>query len=273
MPALSAVIITLNEELDIGRTVRALSFADEVLVVDSGSTDRTVEIARSLGARVLHHAFEGYGAQKRWSVEQAAHDWVLHLDGDEVVSPELGRNIRALLDAGEPPCAAYRICFPTVFLGRVMRHGPLAAKWKVRFFDRRRAAWTGSRVHELVQPDGPLGDLDGTALHYTTRDLSDCLQKLDAYSSLAAAELVRRGKRRGTLALVFTMPVQFFRHYLLDRNFLNGIPGLAWSLLDSLGSVMKYLKARELEEAGTSPARATPGGLPADPPGPGAPAA
>jgi len=271
MPALSAVLITLNEERDVGRTVQALSFADEVLVVDSGSTDRTVEMCRALGARVLHHPFQGYGAQKRWSVEQAAHDWILHLDADEVISPELGRNIRAMLDAGEPPCAAYRICFPTVFMGRLMRHGPLRAKWKIRLFDRRRAGWSESPVHELVQPRGALGDMQGTALHYTTRDLSDCLQKLDAYTTLAAGELVRNGRRRSMPALVLTMPVQFLRHYLFDRNFLNGIPGLAWSLLDSMGSVMKYLKARELEEAALR-SGAQRAGLP-EAPGPGAPPA
>ncbi|HVO17679.1 MAG TPA: glycosyltransferase family 2 protein [Anaeromyxobacter sp.] len=259
MPSLSAVIVTLNEEKDIARTVQALSFADEVLVVDSGSTDRTVELCQSLGARVLFHAFQGYGAQKRWSVEQAAHDWVLALDADEVVSPELGRAIRALLDAGEPPCAAYRICFPTVFMGSPLRHGPMSQRWKIRLFDRRRAAWSPARVHELVQADGPVGEVEGIALHYTTRDLSDGLQKLDHYSTLAGAELFRRGRRRGLLLLLLTFPAQFLRHYLLQRNFRNGVPGMAWSTLSALGSVMKHLKAWELETAARgAPAAGTP---------------
>jgi glycosyltransferase involved in cell wall biosynthesis len=258
MPALSAVIVTLNEERDIARTLAALSFADDVLVVDSGSTDRTVEISRAHGARVLHHDFQGYGAQKRWSVEQAAHDWVLALDADEVVSPELGRAIRALLDAGEPPCAAYRICFPTVFMGSPLRHGPMSHKWKIRLFDRRRAAWTEANVHELVHAGGPVGEVEGAALHYTTRDLSDGLQKLDAYTTLAAAELFRRGKRRNLLTILGTFPAQFFRHWVLQQNFRNGIPGLAWSILSAMGSVMKYLKARELEAAAARPAAAEP---------------
>jgi len=247
MTALSAVLITLNEEHNIARTIRALSFADEVLVVDSGSEDRTVEISRSLGARVLHHPFQGYGAQKRFSVEQARHDWVLHLDADEVVSPELGRSIRALLDAGEPPCAAYRICFPTVFMSVRLAHGPISGVWKTRLFDRRRASWTSSNVHEIVHPGGKVGTLSGMALHYTTRNISDALRKLDHYSTLAGKELARRGKRRSTLVMLFAMPVQFLRHYVLYRNFRNGIPGLTWSIFAALTSVMKHLKAWEVE--------------------------
>lgn len=249
MPALSAVLITLNEEHNIARTLGALAFADEVLVVDSGSTDRTVEICRSMGARVLHRDFDGFGPQKRYSVAQATHDWVLHLDADEVVSPELGRAVRALLDAGEPPCAAYRLARLTVFMGRPLLHGPTARELHLRLFDRRRAEWTDAPVHEQVVTRDPVGELPGTVLHYTTRDLSDAIRKLDRYSSLAAGELVRRGKRRGILKMIFTVPVQFLRHYLLYQNFRNGIPGLAWSYLNALGSLFKYVKARELEAA------------------------
>jgi glycosyltransferase involved in cell wall biosynthesis len=247
MPRLSAVIITRDEERDVARTVGALGFADEVLVVDSGSADGTVEVCRSLGARVLQHPFQGFGPQKRWAVEQAAHDWVLCVDADEVVTPELAAAIRALLAGGEPPCAAYRFRFLTMFMGRPLAHGPISRRLHVRLFDRRRARWTDVPVHEQVVTDGPVGELAGAVQHYTVRDLSESIGKMDAYSTLAAAELVRRGKRRGALGLVFTPPLQFLRHYLLLQNFRNGIPGLAWSFMNAMGSIMKYLKARELE--------------------------
>jgi glycosyltransferase involved in cell wall biosynthesis len=253
MPRLSVVIITRNEEVDVSRTLQAVSFADEVLVVDSGSTDRTVAQCRSMGARVLQHEFHGFGQQKRWAVEQAVHDWVLCVDADEVVTPQLADAIRVLLDRGEPPCSAYRFRFLTVFMDRLLEHGPVSRRRHVRLFDRRRAGWSSVPVHEQVESDGEVGELPGAILHYTVHDLSESIGKMDAYSTLAAAELVRRSKRRSTVALVLTFPVQFVRHYLLNQNFRNGIPGLAWSLLNALGSAMKYLKARELEAASRRP--------------------
>ncbi len=245
MPKLSAVLITRNEERDVARTLGALSFADEVVVVDSGSTDRTVEVCRGLGARVLSHPFQGFGPQKRWAVAQAAHDWVLCVDADEVVTPELAAAIRALLAAGEPPLAAYRFRFKTAFLGQVLEHGPVSRRLHVRLFDRRRAGWTDAAVHEQVVAEGPVGTLPGAVLHYTVRDLSESIGKMDAYSTLGAAELVRRGKRRGLVALLLTTPAQFFKHYVLNQNFRNGVPGLAWSIMNAVGSVMKHLTARE----------------------------
>jgi len=247
MEKLSAVIICRDEEQDIGRTLRALAFADEVLVVDSGSRDRTVEICRGLGARVLEHRFEGYGPQKRWAAAQARHDWILSVDADEVVDAQLAEAIQQLMSAGAPPCAAYQFRFLTVFMGQPLSHGPIAKKVHVRLFDRRRAGWTDVAVHEQVEAAGPVGTLPGSVLHYSVHDLSESLGKLDAYSSLGARELVRRGKRRGAVSLALTTPAQFLRHYLLYRNFLNGLPGLAWSVLNATGSVMKHLKARELE--------------------------
>jgi len=252
---LSAVVVTRDEEREVGRTIGALSFADEVLVVDAGSTDGTVGICRSLGAHVLQHAFEGFGPQKRWAVSQAAHDWVLCVNAGEVVTAELAAAIRQVLAAGEPPCAAYRFRFLTVFMGRPMSHGSMSRHLQVRLFDRRRAGFTDALVHEQVVADGPVGELSGTVLHYPVRDLSDRVAKMDADSTLGAVDLVRRGERLGGLALVFTPAVEFLRHYLVHQNFRNGIAGLAWSFLSAVGVAMKHLKARELEAAGDTRSR------------------
>jgi glycosyltransferase involved in cell wall biosynthesis len=242
---LSAVVITHNEERDVARTLDALAFADEIVVVDSHSTDRTVEVCQARGARVVTHGFRGFGPQKRFAVSLATHDWVLCVDADEVVTPELARSIRDLLSAeAEPPCAAYRVAFRTVFMGRELVHG--ARETHVRLFDRRRAGWDDAPVHESVIVRGETGLLPGHVLHRTARDVAEAINKLNAYTTRAADE--RRGRPvRGTAALLVSGAYHFFRHFVLRRQFLNGVPGFAWSMLFAVGSVVKHVKAHELE--------------------------
>jgi glycosyltransferase involved in cell wall biosynthesis len=250
MPRLSTVIIARDEEADIGRSLDAVRFADEILVVDSGSTDRTVEICRSRGARVLEHGFEGYGPQKRWAVAQSSNDWVLCIDADEVLTPDLARAIRELL-AGDPPLPAYRLTFHTVFMGRALSRGAIGRRGHVRLFDRRRARWNEARVHETVEVDGPVGSLPGVVHHHNVRDLSEAVVKLDRYSRLGAEELVRCGGRpRSAAALLALTPYHFLRHWLLNGNVLNGIPGFGWAFMLTATSVLKHLKVRELEGDG-----------------------
>jgi glycosyltransferase involved in cell wall biosynthesis len=259
----SAVVITRNEERDIVRTLDALAFADEVLVVDSLSTDRTAEICAARGARVVSRPFHGYGAQKRFAVSLATHDWVLCVDADEVVDAELARAVRALLGAERPPpCDAYALSFRTVFMGRQLRRG--AREVHVRLFDRRRAQWSDARVHEHVLTDGKVGTLPGLVLHESARDVAEAIEKLNLYTSRAALDL-RARPSRGAAALLLSGAWHFFRHYVLKRQFLNGVPGFAWSMLFSVGSVVKRLKGHELAE---HPAAAMPVPAPAPAPAP-----
>ena len=252
MRRLSAVVITHNEERDVGRTLDALAFADELVVVDSNSTDRTVEVCRSRGARVVSHAFRGYGPQKRFAVSLASHDWVLCVDADEVVTPELARAIRGLLATeAEPPCAAYRVAFRSVFMGRALLHG--ARETHIRLFDRRRAGWDDAPVHESVLVEGETGTLPGLVLHYTARDVGEAIDKLNAYTTRAASD--RRGRPvRGTAVLLASGAYHFFRHFVLRRHFLNGVPGFTWAMLFAVGSVVKHVKAHELAPGADAPA-------------------
>ena len=262
MHRLTAVVITHNEERDVGRTLDALAFADEILVVDSHSTDRTVEVCAARGARVVSHAFRGYGTQKRFAVGLASHDWVLCVDADEVVTPELASAIRAVLASDAPEFPAYRLQFRTVFMGRPLVHG--ARETHVRLFDRRRAGWDDAPVHETVRVNGEIGVLPGHVLHESARDVSEAIDKLNGYTTRAAID--RRGRPlRGVAALFGAGVYHFVRHFFFRRQFLNGVPGLAWSMLFAVGSVVKHVKAHELATLSDA---APEGGVPAARPAP-----
>src|SRR5690242_20586901 len=159
-PPLSAVLITRDAERLLAEVLAAVKWCDEILVVDSGSADRTIEIARNAGARVLRHEFEGYGRQKAWAVTQAANDWVLVIDADEIVTPELRREIERRLERDAGSYAGYEVPISLVFLGRLMRHGGEYKMRHLRLYDRRRGNYNANRVHERVELNGPIGRLD-----------------------------------------------------------------------------------------------------------------
>jgi glycosyltransferase involved in cell wall biosynthesis len=244
--ALSVAMIVLDEEERIERTLAALHCADEVVVVDGGSSDRTREICRAHGCRVLERPFDDFGSQRRFAVGHCTHDWVLSLDADEVMSPELNASIRGLLDQPDIPEAAFRIEMQLVFLGRPFRFGKHARERHVRLFDRTRAGYDGLEVHEGVAAAGPLGLLPGRVVHHSFRDIAHFLRKMDDYTTRGARSLARRGRSRHPLVTLLAWPFYFVRSYLLQGNLLNGVPGLVWSFLFSLQPVIKYLKLDEL---------------------------
>jgi glycosyltransferase involved in cell wall biosynthesis len=244
----SAVIITFNEEQDLPRTLAALDWADEILVVDSGSSDRTLAIASAVpGCRVLHRDFDGYGPQKRYAVSQAAHDWVFSVDADEVATPELAASIARLMAAGEPPLAGYEVGRRLHFLGREFRFGRESDAPVLRLFDRRRGAFQDVAVHERVEIEGPAGRLAGHLIHYSYRDLDDYFAKFNAYTTAVARKMHARGKRASPWDFVIRLPVAFMTYYLVHGNVLNGFPGFAWSALAAYYRGVRYLKLYELE--------------------------
>ncbi len=244
MPSLSAVLITRDAAGQLPACLASLAFCDEILVVDSGSTDGTVALARRAGARVVETHWRGFGPQKQFAVEQAAHDGVLCVDADERVSPELAANIVATLAAVPPgpTFAAYRFARRNRFMGRYLKHGEGYPDWSLRLFDRRHARWSDDAVHERVIAAGPVGTLAGDLLHDSAESLETYLAKQNRYSTLAAQAALAAGKRSSAARLLLSPLVRFIRFYFLRRGFLDGLPGLVHILIGCHASFAKHAK-------------------------------
>jgi glycosyltransferase involved in cell wall biosynthesis len=253
---LSLCVITRDAGKEIAGCLASVPFAGDVVVVDSGSRDDTLEVARGRGARVLAHAWEGYGAQKNFAVAQAAHDWVLCLDADERVSPELAAAIGELFAAAPRDAAgaaAYAMARRNRFLGRWLGHGEGYPDWNVRLFDRRRARWTDDPVHERVIADTPVGRVKGDLLHLSAESLDAYVAKQNRYTTLQAEALFARGARASAAQVVLSPLVRFVRFYFVRLGFLDGVAGFAHIAIGSFASFMKYAKLRALAVAAAAP--------------------
>lgn len=240
---LSVVVITLNAERQLASCLESAAFADELLIVDSGSTDTTLEIAKRHGARVLYQSWLGYGKQKHYAVTQARHRWVLCLDADERVSEPLRDSIRAALH--DPRHAAYEMPRRNRFMGRWLRFGEGYPDRGIRLFDRERAQWSEDAVHEKVIVRGTIGRLAGDILHESEAGLADYLSKQNRYTTLAA-EALRQNHRRVAPARLIVSPVfRFIKFYFLRLGFLDGVPGLVHIAVGCFNSFIKYAKVFE----------------------------
>src|SRR6185437_8382840 len=221
-PPVSVTIITLNEEKNLPRAIRSVSWADEVVVVDSGSVDRTVEIARSLGAKVVLNPWPGYGQQKNFAQHQASHDWVLNIDADEEVSPDLARVLlSAIQEAASRPDGARGFRFPrkTFYLGRWIKHGGWYPNYLVRVADRRQATWTEPSVHEELKVEGPVASLDEPLLHYTFSSIQDQILTNLRYAHLGSERLKRKGQHPSRLKLIGKPIGKFIETYVIKMGF------------------------------------------------------
>jgi glycosyltransferase involved in cell wall biosynthesis len=239
---LSAVLVTRNAASQLSACLAALAFCDEIVVVDSGSDDDTLAIARRHGARVVEQSWLGFGPQKHFAVGQASKDWVLCIDADERVSDELRASIETELAA--PKFHAYRFPRCNRFMGRYLRHGEGYPDWSLRLFDRRHARWSDDAVHEKVLTDTPIGELRGDLLHDSAETLAHYLAKQDRYTTLGADEALARGKRATLLHLLLSPVVRFVKFYFVRLGFLDGLPGLVHILIGCRNSYMKYAKMR-----------------------------
>jgi glycosyltransferase involved in cell wall biosynthesis len=256
---LSVTIITLNEAEHIGAAIDSVRWADEIVVVDSGSTDGTTDIARTRGATVITREWPGYVDQKNFAAERASHDWIFSLDADERVTPALAAEIRTLLAAG-PAAPAYRIARVTFHLGRWLRTTDFYPDSQTRLYDRRAARWRGKYVHESVSADGPVGRLNEEIQHYSYRDLHDHMDRINHYTSLAARQMHEAGRRTSPLDLLVHPPATFLRNFVLRRGFLDGGVGLTLSLVNAYAVFVKFAKLWELQRRPAPRAPAPPTG-------------
>ncbi|MFT4196703.1 MAG: glycosyltransferase family 2 protein [Pseudoxanthomonas sp.] len=234
LPKLSACIIAFNEADRLGDCLASLAFCDEVVVVDSGSTDGTRALAERMGARVLSRPFDGFRNQKQFAVDQAAHDWVLCLDADERVDPALRASIQAERKAGFARAPGYRFARLSEYYGRFLRHGTAYPDYVLRLFDRRRGGWRGNReIHEAVSVDGAVATLRGDLLHHPYRSFMQLLEKKQRYARMMAEYDFSRGKRASLAKLIVSPAWRFWRGWLLRGGFLDGWAGLVESYVSA----------------------------------------
>jgi glycosyltransferase involved in cell wall biosynthesis len=239
---LSACIITFNECDRIEACLRSLEFCEEVIVVDSHSTDGTRERAAALGARVIERDWPGYRSQKQFAVDAASHDWVLCLDADERVSAPLRAQIEQLRAGGFAGLAGCSLPRITDYFGRFLRHGNAYPDRLVRLFDRRRGRWVGDEIHENTRVEGRVVRLGGHLEHYAYRSLADHQRRMQRYAELMAAALYARGKRCGLGRVLANPAWRFVRGYGLRLGFLDGWRGLVFALIESNYVRRKYLQ-------------------------------
>lgn len=246
MPKLSVTIITLNEEDDIRDCLESVAWADEIVVVDAHSDDLTVEICREYTHRIFRRHWQGFASQKQFALEQARYPWVLSVDADERVTPELGDEIRALL-ASEPQHDGYLVPRRSYFLGKWLRHGGWYPGYQLRLFRRERTRLSERRVHEGFLVDGTVGKLSGDLIHLTHPTLEESLAKLNAYSTLEALD--RSTGRRVRWYDFATHAISgFFTRFVARRGFLDGMHGFSMALVAAMVEMAVYMKVWELQQ-------------------------
>ena len=240
---ISCVIITFNEEENIHRALNSVKWCDEIIVVDSGSTDKTIEICKEFNCQIYTKEFNGYGEQKRYAVSLAHNDWILSIDADEVVSDELYDEIKNIFNDDEIKFNGFFLPRSLIFLGKHFKYGRESKEYYLRLFDKNYGNFSSDKVHERVKLTGDTQKLNGTLQHYSYTNIEQYFNKFNSYTSKAAQVLFDEGnKGRNVVTIVLGFPVYFFKNYFIYRNFLNGMQGFLWALFSSLYPVIKYFK-------------------------------
>ncbi|HKT81928.1 MAG TPA: glycosyltransferase family 2 protein [Vicinamibacterales bacterium] len=252
MPKISVTVITKNEAHNLAAALASVAFADEIVIVDAESTDDTVRVAQRFTDRVLVRAWPGYVDQKNYAASMASHDWILSLDADERVTPELAAEIRSVMSR-DPAQAVFRMPRAAWYLGRWIRTTDWYPDRKPRLYDRRRARWTGKYVHETLAADGPIGDLRGELQHFPYKGIDDHLETINRYTRAAADQLHEDGARAGMAQCLLHPPLAFFRNYILKGGIRDGTAGFVISVMNAYYVFLKFAKLWELEQRRLQP--------------------
>ena len=242
MKKISCVIITLNEGKNIRRCLEALRWCDEIVVVDSGSTDETLEICKEFNCKIHHKDFTSFGEQKRFAVSLVENDWVLNIDADEVVSETLKDEIFSELNKEVIECVGFFLPRSLYFLGKRFKYGRESKEFYLRLFNKNLGNFSKDKIHEKVIANGKTKKLIGELLHYSYTSLHQYFEKFNSYTTKAAQELFENGKKRSLLLIILGFPVYFLKNYFLKGNFLNGTEGFLWALFSSFYPIVKYAK-------------------------------
>ena len=243
---LTGVVITRDESKSIRACLESLSFCDEIVVVDSGSTDDTGAIAASMGAKVIHHAWEGFGLQKKFAISCAQGPWILSLDADERISPPLAREITALKNCNFNGKSSFFLPFKKIFLGKKLNFGQSRGEKHLRLFHREGATIESSAIHEGFSSTGAAGYCSSPVFHDSYRSIDDYFVKFNHYTTLWATANFKRGKKAKPLLIMIRFPFDFIACYLLKGGIFDGWPGFVAAVFHAFYSLTKYAKLREL---------------------------
>jgi glycosyltransferase involved in cell wall biosynthesis len=246
---ISATIITFNEAKNIAQAINSLSFADEILIIDSESTDETIQIAESLGAKVISQKWLGFSKQKQFAVDNASNDWIFSLDADEVVSDELEEEILKLKNAQLPTLSdAYKIPRLSFYMNRPIKHCGWYPDWQIRFFNRTKAKWKDVLIHESVEVAGKTGKLSSDIWHYSVENALHHHKMIgERYAPLAAKQMFERGKKTSPMKIATSGLTTFLQSYLLKLGFLDGLSGFVISTFAAHHAFLKHLLLYEMQ--------------------------